>query len=63
MAVTGAMEAGPIQFGDEMVTLWGPLAREECRQVMQRCRDVVSSTIARVDAELHGNDLDMDLLF
>ena len=48
-----------IQFGDHLHTLWGPMAKAECQDVMSSVRAVAGSTIARVQAEMSVKDLEM----
>ena len=59
MAIRNAKSAEPIVFGDQVHTLWGPLAREECQGVISSARTMVQHTLDRIESEMHPKDLDM----
>ena len=59
IAIRNAKSAKPITFGDQVHTLWGPLARDECQGVISSTRAVAQHTLDRIEAEMHPKDLDL----
>ena len=59
MACENAISAGPIQFGDRMHDLWGPMGKKKCQEVMTSIQAVTDSCRSRVMADMSVNDPEM----
>ncbi|CAE7284417.1 unnamed protein product [Symbiodinium sp. CCMP2592] len=59
MACRNAISAGPIQFGDNMHDLWGPMGKQKCQEVMTSIQAVTDSCKSRVMADMSVNDPEM----
>ena len=59
LAIRNAKQAGAIQFGDRLHTLWRPLSRERAKALAQSVKNVADVVNDRIEAEMHSKDLDM----
>ncbi|CAE7796563.1 unnamed protein product [Symbiodinium sp. CCMP2456] len=59
MACRNAISAGPIQFGDRMHDLWGPMGKKKCQDIMTSVQVVTDSCRKRVVADMSANDPEM----
>ena len=56
-AVRTAMQAGTIQYGDRVHTLWTPVTKSRCLEVMRSVQACVDATVARVNVDVNPRDL------
>ncbi len=51
------MEAGPIQYADRLHTLWTPITKARCKDVMAACQACVNATVSRLNVDVNPGDL------
>ena len=51
------MEAGPIQYADRLHTLWTPITKARCKEVMTACHACVNATVSRLNVDVNPADL------
>ncbi|CAE7037643.1 unnamed protein product [Symbiodinium sp. CCMP2592] len=56
-AVRTAMEAGPIQYGDRLHTLWSPVTKTRCTEIMGALQSCVNATVSRLNVDINPRDL------